>query len=67
MPTTDKNTFDAFVAARCTGSMISEPRTERDVEYSYECFDDADGNEVAFITYRAGEEPTYFIRDEEGA
>lgn len=63
--TTDKITFDAFVAARCTSSMIASPRTERDVEFSYECFDDADGNEVGFISYKTGEEPTFHIRDDQ--
>lgn len=61
MTQTDKATFDAFVASHCTLSMIAEPRAERDTEYSYQCYDDADGNEVAFVTFHTGEEPTYHI------
>lgn len=61
--TTDKLTFDAFVAERCTTSMIASPRIEKDGAYEYECFDDADGNEVAFISWEKGE-AAYIIRDE---
>lgn len=63
--TTDKITFEKFVAERCSSLMIAEPRVEKDGEYAYDCFDDADGNEVAFISYKAGEEPTYTIREDQ--
>ena len=51
MKTVSKTEFEAFVAAKASRASIESPRVERDVEYSYECFDDEAGNEVAFITY----------------
>jgi len=62
--TTDKITFDKFVAERCTSSMIASPRIEKDGECMYECFDDPNGNEVAFIAWQKTE-PTYIIREAE--
>lgn len=62
--TVDKITFDAFIAKRCSSSTIDHPRTERDGEFFYECYDDAEGAEVAFISWQASE-PTYIIRDAE--
>ena len=37
--------------------------TENDVEYSYENVIDADGNEIAFATYRTGQDPFYTLRE----
>lgn len=60
--TVTREEFEAIVAARCPLHVRQEPRIERDVEYSYECYDDEDGNEVAWIAYRTGEEPAYYVR-----
>jgi len=62
MRTVSKTEFEAFVKANCPSHARLEPRVERDVEYSYECFDDDDGNEIAFVSYKTGEEPLYSIR-----
>jgi hypothetical protein len=52
-----KEKFDALAAANTVES-------ETDVEYSYENVIDADGNEIAFATYRTGQEPVYTLRGE---
>ncbi len=52
-----KEEFDALAAANTV-------ETETDVEYSYENVVDADGNEIAFATYRTGQEPVYTLRGE---
>jgi len=61
MTITTKNEFEAFVLANCGLTARTEPRRERDGEYLYECFDNADGDEIAFISYKAGAAPTYTI------
>ena len=35
--------------------------TEKDVEYSYGNVVDQEGNELAFATYRTGQEPVYTL------
>ncbi|MBX3580081.1 MAG: hypothetical protein KF723_22995 [Rhizobiaceae bacterium] len=60
--TVSKTEFDAFVAANCPAHIRDEPRVEKDVEYSYDCYDNGEGEEVAFATYRTGSEPVYTIR-----
>ena len=52
-----KEEFEALAQA----NTVSE---ERDVEYWYDCVIDADGNEIAFASYRTGQEPTYTLRAE---
>jgi hypothetical protein len=47
---TTKAEFEAFIVANCPMHVRQEPRIERDGDYRYECFDDAEGNEVAFIS-----------------
>lgn len=42
---------------------LSEPRVEQDGEFAYDCFDNADGEEVGFITYRSGEILGYTIHE----
>lgn len=56
--TVDEATFRAFVDEFASG----EPRAEKQTEYSYECFDDADGNEIAFAAYNSYRETTYTIK-----
>lgn len=53
---TTKAEFEQFIATHCPMHARNEPRKERDGEYTYECFDDADGNEVAFIMYSVSPE-----------
>lgn len=60
--TTDKQTFDAFVIENCPLHVRDEPRVEVDGDYKYECYDNADGEEVAFIAWHNGE-ATYTIKD----
>lgn len=60
--TVSKNEFDGFIAANCPMHVRSEPRVENETEYQYECFDNAEGEEVAFITYKTGAAPVYTIR-----
>lgn len=45
--------FEAALAEAGVPSW-AEPRVENDGEYGYECFDDNDGNEIGFISYRSG-------------
>lgn len=62
MNTVTKSEFEAFVAANCPLGIRGEPRRERDGEYQYDCFDNADGEEIAFITYKIGNDPVYSIK-----
>lgn len=62
--TTDKQTFEAFVIANCSMSMRAEPRVEVDGEFKYECYDNDDGEEVAFVSWHNGV-ATYTIMDGE--
>ncbi len=39
--------------------------TEQDTEYWYETLTDEDGQEIAFASYRTGQEPTYTLREPE--
>lgn len=55
-----KEEFEAFVAANAAG----EAEVERDTEYSYENFHDADGKEIAFAAYHSHKGATYQIREE---
>lgn len=64
MITVSKPEFDAFVLANVGLLGRAEPRIERDGEYKYECYDNEEGAEIAFVAYRVGEEPTYSIRGE---
>ena len=41
--------------------VVREPRQERDGEYWYDCYDNADGEEIAFVTYKTGQNPVYSI------
>lgn len=61
---TTKAEFEAFVQANASRESRLSPRKESDVNYRYECYDDADGNEVAFISWRDGA-ATYTIRDDQ--
>jgi len=54
-----KEQFEAFVAANAVG----EPVTERDTEYSYENYLNADGEEIAFAVYHAHKPDSFIIRD----
>lgn len=57
--------FNAFVESQIGFAMAQiEPRIERDGEYGYVCYDNKDGQEIAFISRRGSNEPTYLIRDE---
>lgn len=62
MKTVSMNEFEAFVVANCPMHIVREPRKEMDNGYLYECFDDADGEEIAFITYKAGDDPIYSVK-----
>ena len=63
MTIVSKESFETFINENCSLSMRSEPRRERDGEYSYDCYDNADGDEIAFVSYKTGEEPSYSIAD----
>lgn len=60
--TVSREEFEAFVADNCPMHVRDEPRIENSTEYKYECFDDHDGEEVAFISYKTGAQPVYTIR-----
>ncbi|WP_315833874.1 hypothetical protein [Bradyrhizobium prioriisuperbiae] len=53
---------DFHAALAAAGISSQQPRIETDGDYKYECFDDAEGAEIAFISWHAGE-PTYVVRD----
>lgn len=58
--TVTKIEFEAAINAH--GLMIEKPtRSESDKGYLYECFEDADGQEIGFITWFGGE-PAYTLR-----
>lgn len=57
-----KEAFEAFVSANCPAHVRDEPRVEMDSPYKYECFDNDDGDEVAFISWKDGV-ATYTIKD----
>jgi hypothetical protein len=54
-----KRQFEAALA-RVSLSTRAEPRIELDGDCKYECFDDVDGNEVAFIAWQHGK-ATYHV------
>jgi hypothetical protein len=54
-----KRQFEAALA-RVSLSTRVEPRIELDGDCKYECFDDVDGNEVAFIAWQHGK-ATYHV------
>lgn len=56
-----KEEFDSFVKANCSNECYDEPRIEHDYEYLYECYDDAGGEEIAFISWVDGN-ATYRIK-----
>ena len=49
-----KAEFDTIASQNTIG-------TEKDGAYSYENVVDQDGNELAFATYRTGQEPVYTL------
>lgn len=63
MNTVTQADFESFIAQNCSISARTEPRKETDkgTGYLYECYDDADGNEIAFISWKNGI-ATYSIR-----
>ena len=59
--TDPKAAFEAALAAAGIPS-FQEPRREVDGNIAYDCFDNSDGDEIAFISYREGEIMGYTVR-----
>ncbi len=55
-PRCSKAEFESFIVANCPLHARLDPRIERDGGHRYECFDDADEAEVAFISYSVNPE-----------
>lgn len=62
-----KEQFEAFLdRADIPMNARREPRIERDVEYTYECYDNKEGCEIAFVSHACigrDSETTYYIKD----